>query len=830
MSKIKIKLDSLENYEVIDTPLLRGEPALSTTFPYELRVSSGDSSWNDAGVISFIPVNEFTPTSPADLEITNGTITYDNSFLYIKVTNGWKRVPLVDSPVSETSIVGGTNNFAVPQSVNTAVPNSITNSFTLNTLDTEVELDEFNMNQYLHGPVAPDWAYRPKIDFADFYPLPRVIERDGNRYIQVENLQNIVNEQQQDLFLQFNKYSYDSGSDSWVLSRFPITEATYPHTQTSITTPLPYAGYADTDFIVVRVVIQSMTLSSFTENTYTGPIYNGDGNYRNLKLFHGGSHPFFGIYPKGNSVNLIPPYAINDVFDDDYRKQGDISWERFGSFMSHDVTKDPSQDFALLDPESDEFRFPNFYPLSTLRAAQLLGSTINSLDCGPLDTFYAVVDNSLWAWGWNLGESFGPFARLNTNETEARDHWAIPVNLGINYVTKVQAGDGWTIYLTNPPVPGLPGIRELGSMGGQDRNSVTTHTLAGAQFVDISLYNTTAAAVANNGRVYIWGFTNSSSGFDLSFGQSTDSVITEPLHIPEFDRESAAIEVSIGEDHILVLYADGVLKAYGNNGQNQLGSNATALSTNGFSTTLSVRMDTSGDQQFFAAGNTMTLYADSTGTYAVGQVTDEFPGDFTTGIARISMQKLACFASKSRNMANNTAAFFDASGEGELLVIGKNNGWSSYNDQTPIGAWSKHLASGNLGWIPETWTSSTDQSTSDIINYFRQNHPKGMASEYNPIHVLSISTDQQFHMCMNENNFLAAGHGLNVVNGDGTSYIRSNVRTENAARRFSKQERGRADALAGYSSWGIFSMMTPNSVASGINNETSTFGQLTDDA
>ena len=82
MTKINFRVDSSENFKSANTELSKGEPTLSSSFPYELKVSSSDdSTWDQA--ITINPVTEYTPTNINEV-FSAGLITFDNNFLYIK--------------------------------------------------------------------------------------------------------------------------------------------------------------------------------------------------------------------------------------------------------------------------------------------------------------------------------------------------------------------------------------------------------------------------------------------------------------------------------------------------------------------------------------------------------------------------------------------------------------------------------------------------------------------------------------------------------------------------------------------------------------------------
>ena len=94
MTKINFRVDSSENFKSANTELSKGEPTLSSSFPYELKVSSSDdSTWDQA--ITINPVTEYTPTNINEV-FSAGLITFDNNFLYIKTSAGWKQIALVD--------------------------------------------------------------------------------------------------------------------------------------------------------------------------------------------------------------------------------------------------------------------------------------------------------------------------------------------------------------------------------------------------------------------------------------------------------------------------------------------------------------------------------------------------------------------------------------------------------------------------------------------------------------------------------------------------------------------------------------------------------------
>ena len=129
MTKINFRVDSSENFQSANTELSKGEPTLSSSFPYELKVSPSDgSTWDQA--ISINPVTEYTPTTINEV-FAAGLITFDNNFLYIKTNDGWKQLALADlgsitnppePPVGPTT----TTTTPDPSSTTTPDPSSTT--------------------------------------------------------------------------------------------------------------------------------------------------------------------------------------------------------------------------------------------------------------------------------------------------------------------------------------------------------------------------------------------------------------------------------------------------------------------------------------------------------------------------------------------------------------------------------------------------------------------------------------------------------------------------------------------------------------------------------
>ena len=131
MTKINFRVDSSENFKSANTELSKGEPTLSSSFPYELKVSPSDgSTWDQA--IAINPVTEYTPTNINEV-FSAGLITFDNNFLYIKTSDGWKQIALVDlgsvvnPPQPPTGPTTTTTTTTVdPSSTTTPDPSSTT--------------------------------------------------------------------------------------------------------------------------------------------------------------------------------------------------------------------------------------------------------------------------------------------------------------------------------------------------------------------------------------------------------------------------------------------------------------------------------------------------------------------------------------------------------------------------------------------------------------------------------------------------------------------------------------------------------------------------------
>lgn len=130
MTKINFRVDSSENFKAANTELTKGEPTISNSFPYELKISPSDgSTWDSA--ISINPVTEYTPSTMNEA-YGAGLITFDNNFLYIKTSSGWKQIALAD-------LGDITNPPEPPPSVTTttttADPNATTTTSTTTTVD-----------------------------------------------------------------------------------------------------------------------------------------------------------------------------------------------------------------------------------------------------------------------------------------------------------------------------------------------------------------------------------------------------------------------------------------------------------------------------------------------------------------------------------------------------------------------------------------------------------------------------------------------------------------------------------------------------------------------
>jgi alpha-tubulin suppressor-like RCC1 family protein len=201
------------------------------------------------------------------------------------------------------------------------------------------------------------------------------------------------------------------------------------------------------------------------------------------------------------------------------------------------------------------------------------------ISAGSQFTLACTSAGSAWGWGSNWAGQLGD----NTNTIR---HTPVKVlgTGGVGYlagVVAVAAGDRHSLALISDGSVQAWGHNEFGMLG--DGTTTSSSTPVPVHYYTGSGYLTGAVAIAGGGNhslalirdgtVQAWGLNNS--------GQLGDNTTNES-HLPVWvkgpggvDYLGGATAISAGGEHSLALLSDGTLRAWGSNGNGQLGDNTT---------------------------------------------------------------------------------------------------------------------------------------------------------------------------------------------------------------------------------------------------------------
>ncbi|MCG5215869.1 RCC1 domain-containing protein [Streptosporangium soli] len=200
-------------------------------------------------------------------------------------------------------------------------------------------------------------------------------------------------------------------------------------------------------------------------------------------------------------------------------------------------------------------------------------SSVGAFSAGADHSLMVAASNpssgAVWAWGGNSQGQLG-----NGATTGSPVPLAVP---GLTAVRYVSAGDAYSVVVKTDGTVWAWGDNSQGQLG----NGTTTDSpvpvqvpgITGAQWVSAG-DDGHVLAVLSDGTVRAWG--DNSQG-QLGNGTTTDS--PSPVTVPGLTGVSVtAGTAAAGSGHSVVVLADGTVRAWGDNGQGQLGDGSTTSS------------------------------------------------------------------------------------------------------------------------------------------------------------------------------------------------------------------------------------------------------------
>ena len=220
-------------------------------------------------------------------------------------------------------------------------------------------------------------------------------------------------------------------------------------------------------------------------------------------------------------------------------------------------------------------------PVAVDTSGVLSGKTVTAIAAGGNFDLVLTSDGKLFSWGNNdsgqLGNNAGGLLNGQSLVPVAVDTSGV---LAGKTIVAIAAGSSQAMALTSDnkiiawggPIYALGagnGVTDLGNGGANPVAVDMTGVLNGRTIVQIACFNSFSAALASDGTVYTWGYSN---GGDL--GNGTSGVLQyTPVAVDTTGALSGktVTKISGGGSYVVALASDGKLYSWGDNTQGQLG-------------------------------------------------------------------------------------------------------------------------------------------------------------------------------------------------------------------------------------------------------------------
>jgi alpha-tubulin suppressor-like RCC1 family protein len=300
-----------------------------------------------------------------------------------------------------------------------------------------------------------------------------------------------------------------------------------------------------------------------------------------------------------------------------------------------------------------------------------LGGTVTAIAAGDYHTVALMSDGTVKTWGYN---SFGQLG----NGTAGNSCSPVTVTGLVGTVTAIAAGDCYTVALMSDGILKTWGSNAYGQLGdGTISNSSTPVTVKGlaGSVTAIAAGGCYVVALVADGTLQAWGYNKNGQ---LGNGSTTDSNI--PVVVS--DLAGTVTAIAAGWCHTVALMSDGTVKAWGYNGDGQIGNgtikSSTPVTVTGLVGTTSI---------VAGSWHTLALFSDGTvkawGDNGSGQLGNGFTFNGSTPMTVIGLE--GAVTAITAGSWHSVALMFDGSvktwGENSYGQLGNN---SNINSSTPV--------------------------------------------------------------------------------------------------------------------------------------------------
>lgn len=206
-------------------------------------------------------------------------------------------------------------------------------------------------------------------------------------------------------------------------------------------------------------------------------------------------------------------------------------------------------------------------PLAVDTSGPLAGATIITIATNWQHALAVTIDGQVVAWG------NGKHGRLGTGtEADQSTPTAVAADFGDKTIWQVAAGGAHSLALATDGTAYAWGRGNYGQLGAGGTKSalapVEIKALRGNDTVQVAAGADYSLALGQDGAVYAWG---SGQYGQLGIEGKVGSSSIRPLAVPDL-ADKSIVQVAAGFEHALALSADGVVYAWGNNTNGQVGA------------------------------------------------------------------------------------------------------------------------------------------------------------------------------------------------------------------------------------------------------------------